>query len=643
MSSVLVVDDSLTVRMDLVEALEAAGIHVVACGSLAEARAIVSSTPLAAAIIDLLLPDGTGVELIAELRAHLRYASLPIVMLSTEAEVKDRLHGLAIGATDYVGKPYETESVIARVRGFLARTSAPRERLVLVIDDSDTFRAAIVDELERAGFRTLACRSGADGLRAAAVHRPAAIVVDGQMPEMDGRTVIRRVRLDPVLRTTPCVLLTGSEGADAEILALEAGADAFVTKDAGPEVIIARLGVVLRATFRETTVPIPIAPHRVLAIDDSATYLAAVSEALREDGYDVVVASTGEDAIELLAAQAVDCILLDPVLPGLSGAETCRRIKAAPGLRDIPLIMVTAHDGRIEMIDGLAAGADDFLAKAAGFDILRARMQAQIRRRRFEDEHRRARELVITNRRIEEASRLKSEFLANMSHELRTPLNAIIGFAELLHDKTVPVDSPEHDEFLGDILASGRHLLQLINDVLDLAKVEAGKLEFRPEPVDPRLLVGEVLAVLRAQALQKQITITLVVDPAITELVIDPARLKQVAYNFLSNALKFTPAGRTIDVRVVPDGVERFRLEVEDHGIGIGAADLPQLFVEFNQLEAGATKHHAGTGLGLALTKRLVEAQGGNVGVTSKLGVGSTFFASLPRSATTAARADRRA
>src|SRR6185503_19884170 len=200
-------------------------------------------------------------------------------------------------------------------------------------------------------------------------------------------------------------------------------------------------------------------------------------------------------------------------------------------------------------------------------------------RLRADEIRRRSAELEAQNRRIQEASRLKSEFLANMSHELRTPLNAIIGFAELLHDGQVEPGSPTHKEFLSDILTSGRHLLQLINDVLDLAKVEAGKLEFRPESVEVARLVSEVAAVLRTTAAQKQIRMDTQVDPTVISLTIDHARLKQVAYNYLSNALKFTPPGGNVTLRVRPDGPEQFRLEVQDSGIGIAPEDLGRLFV----------------------------------------------------------------
>jgi PAS domain S-box-containing protein len=239
------------------------------------------------------------------------------------------------------------------------------------------------------------------------------------------------------------------------------------------------------------------------------------------------------------------------------------------------------------------------------------------------------------NRRVVEASRLKSEFLANMSHELRTPLNAIIGFAELLFDGQVTPDMPQFKEFMHDILTSGQHLLQLINDVLDLSKVEAGRLEFHPEDTDLSQIVTESIGILRTLASQKQLAITHAVDPSIGLVLIDRARLKQVLYNYLSNAIKFTPEGGRIDVSIAAAGSDHFRLAVRDSGIGIAGDDLHRLFIEFNQLEAGAAKKHQGTGLGLALTKRLVDAQGGSVGVESVSGQGSTFFVVMPRRAAT--------
>jgi PAS domain S-box-containing protein len=253
--------------------------------------------------------------------------------------------------------------------------------------------------------------------------------------------------------------------------------------------------------------------------------------------------------------------------------------------------------------------------------------------KRLEEQLRRQNEeLEEQNRRVQQANRLKSEFLANMSHELRTPLNAIIGFSELLQDGRAGPVSVKQKSYVGDVLSSARHLLQLINDVLDLSKVESGKMEFFPEPINPTRLVGEVCDILRTLTARKRITLLSEIDPHFKEVVLDQAKLKQVLFNYLSNALKFTPEEGRVTIRMRPAGDHDLLLEVEDTGIGIRLEDLPRLFVEFQQLDASASKKYLGTGLGLALTKRIVEAQGGTVGVTSALGKGSVFSARLPLS-----------
>jgi PAS domain S-box-containing protein len=233
------------------------------------------------------------------------------------------------------------------------------------------------------------------------------------------------------------------------------------------------------------------------------------------------------------------------------------------------------------------------------------------------------------NRRESEASRMKSEFLANMSHELRSPLNGVIGFSELLYDGKLDPLADRPKEFIGRIHASATHLLHPINGVLDLSKVEAGRMDFRPEPVIVSTVVEEVVGIMGALAAAKQIQVQLELEGP-KDVYTDPGWLKQVLYNYLWNALKFTGDGGRILVRLKAEGAPEFRLEVTDTGIGIEPPDLGRLFVEFQQLDATRAKRHQGTGLGLALTKRIVEAQGGRVGVESSPGQGSTFFAVLP-------------
>ncbi len=288
------------------------------------------------------------------------------------------------------------------------------------------------------------------------------------------------------------------------------------------------------------------------------------------------------------------------------------------------VIVTPIHDDRHDLV-GFSKITRDFTERQRVLDELRASEERAVRM---------SEELRVQNRRAQEATRMKSEFLANMSHELRTPLNAIIGFADLLHENLIPFESPQHHEFLGDILKSGRHLLQLINDILDLSKVEAGRMEFRPERLKLERPIQEVVNVLRAGAEMKRLRVGVELDPAVSEVTLDAARFKQVLYNFLSNALKFTPEGGAVTVRVRPEGDAHFRLEVEDSGIGIAAEDLERLFVEFQQLDGGLNKQHGGTGLGLALTRRMVTAQDGSVGVSSEKGKGSVFHAVLPRHST---------
>jgi signal transduction histidine kinase/CheY-like chemotaxis protein len=251
-------------------------------------------------------------------------------------------------------------------------------------------------------------------------------------------------------------------------------------------------------------------------------------------------------------------------------------------------------------------------------------------KRQLDEEHLRAAELEVRSREAQQANRLKSQFLANMSHELRTPLNAIIGFTDLIRKGKAGTVSLQQEEYLGDVLTSSRHLLQLINDLLDLSKVESGKMEFRPQPVDLTTLLHEVCNVVGGLAATKHLRIDMEVDPQVTAAVIDPARVKQVLYNYLSNAIKFTPDGGRAHVRITTDEPGFFRIDVTDTGVGISAEDLGRLFVEFRQLDTTASKEHQGTGLGLALTKKLVEAQGGHVAVQSTVGLGSTFAAILP-------------
>jgi signal transduction histidine kinase len=231
-------------------------------------------------------------------------------------------------------------------------------------------------------------------------------------------------------------------------------------------------------------------------------------------------------------------------------------------------------------------------------------------------------------RELEAASLHKSEFLANMSHELRTPLNAIIGFSQLLRERMFGDVNAKQEEYLDDILSSGNHLLSLINDVLDLSKVEAGEVALEAAPFSLREVLERGVVMVREQATKDGVKIALSADLDVDTVEGDERRIRQVIFNLLSNAVKFTPAGGAVDVNAAQvDG--EVRVSVADTGPGIASEDHERIFEEFQQTEAGIEQRE-GTGLGLALSKRLVELHGGRIWVESELGKGTTFVFTLP-------------
>ncbi|HZT72987.1 MAG TPA: PAS domain S-box protein [Terriglobales bacterium] len=295
--------------------------------------------------------------------------------------------------------------------------------------------------------------------------------------------------------------------------------------------------------------------------------------------------------------------------------QACEKAFAEGFVRDCPLAIRHASGSITDLHYNLSVYRDDRGQVCGAFAVARDVTE----RKRYE-------------RSLEEANRLKSEFLANMSHELRTPLNGIIGFTEFLVDEKPGPLNAKQKEYLGDVLASAHHLLQLINDVLDLAKVESGKLELHIETFSARQAVEEAMAVVRGMAHRKRLRLEAEFEGELERVALDQPKLKQVLYNLLSNAVKFTPDGGRVAVRAarVAGALE---LRVSDTGIGIRAEDLPRLFNEFQQLESGLPRRYEGTGLGLALTRKLVEFQGGRIAVESEPGRGSTFTVRLPLAA----------
>jgi two-component system, NtrC family, sensor kinase len=651
MATILIVDDSLTVRMDLAEALAGAGFHTLHCSTIAEARVALRSHPVALAILDIQLPDGDGIDLLAQIRKDPTLGELPVLLLSTEAEVKNRIRGIRGGANDFIGKPYDTYHVIARVRQLVG--APPVHDLVLIIDDSSTFRGELSEALDKIGFQTATATGGNEGLRMAATLRPTAIVVDGMMPDMDGASVIRRLRLDPGLRTTPCLLLTRSDAKDAEVHALEAGADGFIRKnDLG--LIVARVHALLRSTspLRGEADSL-LAPKRILAVDDDPDYRGVLADRLRKRGYDVAHAASGEEAIQLLTVQSVDCILLDRAMAGIGGIETCRRLKSSSIVRDTPLIILTASDQRDAVLEGLGAGADDFVSKVSGFDVLSARIQAQIRRKQIEDEQRRVREQLLrseldaaearaakalaetraamaeelgrANADLALANRELEAFSYSVSHDLRAPLRTISAFTyALIEDFGETIDDRARDH-IRRVLAATARMSDLIDALLELSRIS--RTPIGRHRVDLSQLAAVVLDELSRRdpmrVVSLDITPGLVVDA-------DGRLMRILLDNLLGNAWKFTtradPARIAVGSEAGADGPAVFF--VRDNGAGFDMSQVDRLFTPFQRLHQDG--EFAGTGIGLATVRRIVERHGGKIWAEGSIERGAKISFTIP-------------
>jgi signal transduction histidine kinase len=346
--------------------------------------------------------------------------------------------------------------------------------------------------------------------------------------------------------------------------------------------------------------------------------------------FEVQVFADGAAMIEQLSTSGPPQVLvLDWRLPGMSGIEVLRFVRGTLNETSLPILMLTVQHGKQDIVEGLSAGANDYLAKPYDEAELLARVTALHRLRQLSDalrsEQQQAREAT---ERAEQANRAKDDFLATVSHELRTPLNAISGWVSLLRSGALP---PERvSDALETIDRNVRAQARLIEDLLDVSRITSGKLQLSLEPTDLTEVVAAAVKALRPGAEAKRIAIRTDMAGDLPTTHGDAARLQQVVSNLLANAIKFTPGGGSIDValRTAPGGVE---VVIRDDGQGINADTLPHIFNRFQQAQSSFARSHGGLGLGLAIVRHLVDLHGGKVfGESAGLGQGATFKVFLP-------------
>ncbi|MDP9827789.1 DNA-binding response OmpR family regulator [Kineosporia succinea] len=641
--TVLILDDSLTVRMDLKHAFERAGWRTVPCATVAAAWEQLAEQEVDCVVLDVVLPDGDGVDVLRQLRTDPVTAALPVLMLSAEVEVKDRIRGLRTGADEYLGKPYDSGYLVARAQE-LCRPATPEAAdhvvRVLVIDDDPEVQERFTTLLQHNGYEVFQADSGLAGLRHAAVRRPDAVLVDALLPDIDGATVIRRIRLDSALRGIACLLLAASDDAGAELTALDAGADAFVQAGTDSGVVVAKLQAALRqATVPGTGVDTASLQRLKKVVAIGTTVIAA--DHLRGEGFDVVQASSGEEALELLAFQRCDCILFSPGADD-DFLDVCRKIKAAPGVRDVPLIVVGDDERRQSMVDALDAGADDYVASTVDPRVLLARIRAQLQRKQVADEHRQIRESLLRKEieaaqaradaeialtkaaMVEELERKNQEleaFSYSVSHDLRSPLRAIDGFTAMLLEVVDEHLDESGRHYADRIRASVKRMNEMIDDLIELSRV--GRAEVTRRPVDVGALAGEILADLAVGSPGRSVEVVVAEG---LDASADARLLRNVLENLLGNAWKFSGAMDDPRIEVGRSGPDEFF--VRDNGSGFDMAQAGRLFSPFQRLHKQS--EFPGTGIGLATVHRIIERHGGRIWAESAPGEGATFRFTLP-------------
>ncbi|MGN6388736.1 MAG: ATP-binding response regulator [Burkholderiaceae bacterium] len=395
----------------------------------------------------------------------------------------------------------------------------------------------------------------------------------------------------------------------------------------------------------------PLKPHdgkpaSILVVDDTPSKLKAVASIVAGMDLDVTTASSGREALRHLLQRDFAVILLDVRMPVMDGFETAALIHGRPRSAHTPIIFITAEAGSdSDRFQGYTSGAVDYIFSPIVPEVLKAKVRVFVNlyalqrqmARQTEELRRNGEAIAEKNAQLELASRMKSEFLANMSHELRTPLNAIIGFTGTLLMKLAGPLTADQDKQLKIIQSSARHLLSLINDLLDVAKIESGKVELNPEPVVCQDVLAELVDTLRPLAGEKGLELRIDAPGQPIGLVCDRRALHQILINLINNAIKFTEqgevrvsVGRREDDPGGPGGADgTVRFSVRDTGSGIRPEDRARLFQAFTQLDASSTRRHDGTGLGLYLSRKLAGLLGGELTCESDYGRGSTFMLTL--------------
>lgn len=368
----------------------------------------------------------------------------------------------------------------------------------------------------------------------------------------------------------------------------------------------------------------------ILIVDDNPNNLRLLITLLSEQGYETRPANNGARALNTVQKQKPDLILLDINMPEMDGYEVCRQLKATPETADIPVLFISANDELHDKVKGFDVGGVDYISKPFEPQELFARVRTHLQLKQAQDQLKSLNlQLQASNRFFQHLGQVKDEFLGMVSHDLKNPLSSILLFSRYMESRTLSEDKAREMGRL--ITKAGKRMFRLIEDLLDLNKLEQGELTPELQRFDLLPLVQDVCVEYQEKAQAKTQNLSCEWEMESAWIVADPLRVRQVLENLLSNALKFSATQTEIQVQLAQVG-QAVRLQVRDQGPGLSAADQAQLFERFMRLSAKPTGGEHSSGLGLSISKKLVEAMSGTIGCESQLGQGACFFVTFPLS-----------
>jgi signal transduction histidine kinase len=374
-----------------------------------------------------------------------------------------------------------------------------------------------------------------------------------------------------------------------------------------------------------TSAPFQVSGRKVLIVDDDRLNIRVLAGILKGEGYVLAEADSGENALSTFASFRPDLVLLDVMLPGIDGFETCRRLKQQYGDKSAPVIFITARSESDDVVEGLSAGGVDYLPKPFKPKEVLARIRTHLQNEILSEQ----RKVLVEQ--LRKANAAKNRFLGMAAHDLRNPLASIRGIAEFMREGAVGPLTPEQLDLIETIHGASQSMLHMVNELLDVATIEAGELKLSLEMYNLGNLVAKSVSMISREALKKKTHVTFDTPVEPVMLAIDPAKMKQVVDNLLSNAIKYSPPGSSIRAFVTPNPVNSTcSFSVRDQGPGIADDERDKLFKDFSRLSSKPTGGEKSTGLGLAICRKIVEAHHGLIVAENLPERGCEFRVTLP-------------